>query len=65
MIINLPPSSNFQNIWTGNYTLSWSGLSFMSQERIVIVLFLLHLQNPSKPKQAKVQVPEKHAYTLL
>ena len=27
MIISLPPSPNFQNIWTGNYSLIWSGLS--------------------------------------
>ena len=26
IIISLPPASNFQNIWTVNYILIWSGL---------------------------------------
>ena len=29
IINNKPPASYFQNIWMGNYTLIWSGLTFM------------------------------------
>ena len=29
MTISLPPTQNFQNIWTGNNTLIWSGLNML------------------------------------